>query len=328
MPRLPLPLAVLAGALMGLALAGCDGQLEGDFTPRLVVSATLGAGEPLPPVSISRTSPLLEVYDPEAVAVRDARVTVTLLAPDGSDETMYPYEIHGTVYIPLADPTNPPIALPGRTYRLDVDAGETLRAVTTVPPMVDLVQGPADRVVYGEGQGPEFRIRQSSTAERQAAFVASTLALGAADFVTVTIDGETRYRSIPDASRFLPVPVYRRFLDCEDQAAGTILCGEDPSQARAGTSPVINEESYIDLGDGTLLVQVPFLAFGFYGPYRITLTLLDAALQDFVQTQAIQGGGTTLSPGEIPNVTSNVEGGVGVFGSYAQVSVETTLAAR
>ncbi len=331
-----LPLAALALALGTLALgtlAGCDGQLEGEFNQKLVVSANLGTDEPLPPVSLSESSPLLEPFDPSALVVRDAEVTVTLLAADGSDEEVYAYAFQegrmttsDDLYVPVALPR--PVVLPGRTYRLDVRARETLTATTTVPARLEVVQAPGDRVVYGVGQGPEIRIRQSSAAGRQAAFVASTRALAAADFDEVAVEGETFFRSVPNAERFLPVPVYQRFLDCEPEAAGTILCGDDPGDARTGTSPVINEGSYVDLGDGTVLVQVPFLAFGFYGPYQVSLTSLDRALQDFVQTQAIQGGGTTLSPGEIPNVTSNIQGGLGVFGSYSQVTVNTAIAER
>lgn len=318
--------------LVGLgALAGCDGQLEGDFTPRLVVSANLGAGQPLPAITLSETSPLLEPYDQAALAVRDARVTVTLLAADGTDQETYAYAFNsstGTYLLGIGASSAVPTVLPGRTYRLDVQARDVLTATTTVPALVEVIGDRSSEVVYGVGQGPEIQIRTAPrVGGRQAAFVASTLALAPAEFETVRQEGETVYRSIPD-SGFLPVPVYQRFLGCEAEGSGTILCDSDPSQAQTGTSPVINEESYISLGDGTALVQVPFLAFGYYGPYRITLTSVDAALQAFVQTQAVQGGGTTLSPGEIPNVTSNVEGGVGVFGSYAQITAETTVRQR
>ena len=72
-------------------------------------------------------------------------------------------------------------------------------------------------------------------------------------------------------------------------------------------------------------MDLPWLAFGFYGPSEVTLVSLDDAFQDFVETQAVQGGGSTLSPGEIPNVTSNVTGGLGVFGSFAQQTVQLTI---
>jgi hypothetical protein len=326
MPRL----LVLLLALCVVA-SGCDGADGDEF------ASLLGAGERLPPVQLSETSPLLDVYDPSAAAVRGARVTITLLTPDGTDEQTTPYTADSVLQLGenqlglyLPDVEEPPMVLPGRTYRLDVEAeGQTLRAFTTVPATVELVEEPTGEVVYGIGRGPAFRITRTSTPGRQAAFVASTRALAPAEFRAFSIDGEIRYRSVPDPATFLPVPLYQRFFHCEPEEGGTILCDEDPlANAVVGTSPVINEESYIDLGDGTVRVQVPFLAFGFYGPHRISLVSVDAALQAFVETQVIQGGGATLSPGEIPNVTTNVEGGLGVFGSFSRVIVQTTLVER
>ncbi|MEM1117058.1 MAG: DUF4249 family protein [Bacteroidota bacterium] len=324
-----LRLSFLLGAV-ALVLAGCDGTVDDDFEPQLVVSAFLGAEEPLPPVSLSETAPLLDPFDPEAVAVSGATVSVSLLAADGSVETVYPYEAGPEVglYLPLSSLPFDLQVLPERTYRLDVTGpdGDVLTAETTVPPKYRVVEGPADEVPYGIGQGPEVRITESSTDARRAAFVGSTRALAADDYEAVIVDGETKYRSLNLPDRFRPVPIVQRFFDCVEEAGGTLLCDDDPTvDALVGTSPVINEASYIDLGDGTILVQVPFLAFGFYGPQRLNLVSLDVAFQDFVQTQTIQGGGSTLSPGEIPNVTTNVEGGLGVFGSFAREAVGTTL---
>lgn len=323
---MPRRLTVLLVAALAAVASGCDGTTDDDFSPQIVVSAFLGAGEPLPAIRLSQTLPLLDVYTPEAAAVGGAQITLTLLAPDGSDERAYPY-VPGRdpgVYVVQAGDVG---VVAGRTYRLDVVGpdGERLSATTTVPPDFDLLAGPEDEVVYGVGQGPEVQITRSSTPERQAAFVASTRALAPDEFEAVVVDGETRYRRQNLPGRYGPVPVYQRFFDCAE-ADGTLVCEDDPTDgAVVGTSPVINEASYIDLGDGTLLVQVPFLAFGFYGPQEITLLSLDAAFQDFLQTQAIQGGGSTLSPGEIPNVTTNVEGGLGVFGSYSRETVTTTI---
>ncbi|MGB3544161.1 DUF4249 family protein [Rubrivirga sp.] len=312
--------------LLALPLAACDGFNDDDFTADVVVSAFLGANEPLPPVSVTETSPFLEAYDPDAVGLGDAAVSVTLLAPDGSDESTVRYQPSPNrgQYVP----TDAATVLPERTYRLDVEfQGRQITATTTVPPTVEIVGDSEQSVVYGDGNGPGVRVTQSTRAGgRQAAFIGSTRALGASEFEEVTIDGETRYRSIPGTGALL-TPIYQRFLDCDLEDAGTLLCDEDPLQDDAviGTSPVINEASYIDLGDGTIRVEIPFIAFGYYGPYRLTLVSLDQAYQAFVQTQAVQGGGTTLSPGEIPNVTTNVEGGLGVFGSFARVVSRTTI---
>lgn len=316
---------VLLASLL-LAAVGCDGFADDDFTAQVVVSAHLGAGEPLPEIVLTESSPLLERYDPATLAVAGATVTVSLLAADGSVATAYPYvagDAPGTY-----TPATPADVLPQRTYRLDVRAGEhTLTAETTVPPALALVAGPAETSVYGEGQGPEIRVGRTSTAARQTAFVISTRALAPVAFEEVVEDGDTRYRSRPAAGTFGLTPPYERFLGCDAAEDGPgVVCDEDPREnAVVGTSPVINEAGYVDLGDGTVLVQVPSLAFGFYGPVSIRLVSVDAALEAFVESQLVQGGGSTLSPGEIPNVTTNVVGGLGVFGSFARVTVETTL---
>lgn len=306
---------------LAVGLAACDGYEDDAFTPQLVVAAQLGANEPFPDVRLTETSPFLARYDPADLGVAGAEVTITR---DGGDVLRYvPGGAAGT-YVP-ADPDA--TVAPGATYRLAVTVGERrLTAETTVPAALQIVEEPAEEVVYGVGQGPEVRVNKTGTAERQAAFVGSTRALEPAAFEEVTVDGDTLFRSVPGTG-FLPTPIYARFLDCEPEPSGTLLCGEDPraDDVVVGTSPVINEASYVDLGDGTLLVQIPFLAFGYFGPSQVTLVSLDPALQTFVQTQAVQLGGSTLSPGEIPNATSNVEGGLGVFGSFARVTERTRI---
>ena len=314
--------------VLALSLAACDGTLDDDLDPQIVVSASLGAGDALPTVYLSRVSPLLEPYDPGALTVAGATVTVTLLAADGSDEQTVEYiGGGGASYVPAERPT----VLPGRTYRLDVVAGQDrLTALTTVPRLVELVAPPPTSVALGAGQGPEVRVTRTSTPERPARFVLSTKALAPVSFQQVNVGGETRYRSVefsPDAPRYFPTPIYRRFLDCETEAEGTLLCEQNPDDVGigVGTSPVLNEDGYRDLGDGSIVIQVPFLAFGYFGPTEIQLTSIDQALEDFVEGQAVQGGGSTLSPGEIPNIETNVEGGLGVFGSFSRVTVQTTL---
>ena len=316
---------LLAGLALALGVAGCDGTVDDDFTTETVVAAFLGTGEPLPPVQLTRTLPLGEVYTPEAAATAGATVRVTLLGADGADEASYLYDAGDAVgtYLPLDEAAT---VLAQRTYRLDVALadGGALTATTTVPPDFDVLSGPPDTTVFGDGNGPQITISTSTTPERRAAFVAATRALAPFEFRRTERDGETRFVSQITEGLFPPVPIVVRFLDCEPDELG-LICDEDPTVAVTGSSPVINEASYIDLGGGELLVEVPFLAFGFFGPQELTLVSIDAAMQDFVQTQAIQGGGSTLSPGEIPNVTTNVEGGLGVFGSYSRELGETFL---
>lgn len=66
----------------------------------------------------------------------------------------------------------------------------------------------------------------------------------------------------------------------------------------------------------------PGLAISFYGPNRIIANAIDDNLYDFVRSQSIQQGGSTFSPGEIPNPLERIVGAHGVFGSYARISHE------
>ena len=321
---------LLLACALGLAtLAGCDATTVGDTSEQIVVSSTLVAGEPLSQVELTLTRPIDAVFDSEEARVTDATVTVSLLRADGTVEETVPYAYQGGIiasYRPVTD--TPPVALPGRTYRLDVTApgppARRLTAVTTVPEAIGLVAAPADRVVYQSAQGPSFVVTESERGDEKVVFLITVRSSDPLDFEAVQVDGETRYRSIPD-SGFDPVPIITTFAECEREAAGTLLCEENISDFNGGSSPLINQESYIDRGDGTLQVNVPWLAFGFYGPATVNLVTLDAALVDFLETQSLQFAPTTLSPGEIPNIVSNVEGGLGVFGSVAQVIVETTV---
>lgn len=58
----------------------------------------------------------------------------------------------------------------------------------------------------------------------------------------------------------------------------------------------------------------------FYGPNEVGVNVIDDTLFDLIRTQQTQQGvpDAGLGPGEIPNVIEHVEGGTGVFGSYAE----------
>ena len=325
-----LPPALGLACALGLAtLAGCDATTIGDTSEQIVVSSTLIAGQPLPQVELSLTRPIDALFDPEEARVEDATVTISLLRSDGSVEQTVPYVYQGGIigsYQPLAE--IPPDAIPGRTYRLDVTApgspARRLSAVTTIPETITTLSEPDEEVVYQAGQGPSFVVTESQRGGEKVVFLITVRSSDPLDFEEVRVEGETRYRSLPD-SGFDPVPIVTTFAECEREAGGTLLCEEDLSDFNGGSSPLINQESYIELGEGRIQVNVPWLAFGFYGPATVNLVTLDAALVDFLETQTLQFAPTTLSPGEIPNIVSNVEGGLGVFGSVAQVIVQTNV---
>jgi len=48
-------------------------------------------------------------------------------------------------------------------------------------------------------------------------------------------------------------------------------------------------------------------------------------MYDFLRSQSVQTGGSTLSPGEIQNIDYNVEGGIGIFGSMASDTIAVNI---
>lgn len=317
-------------AVVALAtLAGCDSTTLGSTEEQVVVSSVLIGGQPLPDVELSLTRPLGAVFDPQEARVTNAEVRVSLLDASGEVEESTDYVYLGGIiasYTPASE--RPPIVLPGRTYRLDVaipgSPARRLTATTTVPETIEVVEPPADEVAYQSGQGPAFVLSRSAPEDRKVVFLITVRSDDPLDFERVVVDGDTLYRSIPE-SGFGPVPLLVAFANCTVDSSERLLCDQDLVDFNGGSSPLLNQDSYIDLGNGTIQVNIPWLAFGFYGPANVNLVRLDDALIDFLETQTLQFAPTTLSPGEIPNIITNVDGGLGVFGSVAQVRVQTTV---
>ncbi len=320
---------VLFGLILSAALlVACD-STEGSFVPYPVVEAILEAGEPLPPVRLSRLGRFRDVYDDTTAALDGATVDVALVRADGTDEQVWRFAPQGVGRYAPPDPA--PTVVPGRTYRLRVLVAaasgvglDTLTARTTVPAHVELLEPPPAEVTYGEGNGPALRIARSSTEARRSVYLLASESLAPDEFEPVEIDGERRFRQRGLAGRFGLVPFLVTVLGCEG-ASGALVCDVDPGGAATGRTPLLNEDNYEILPDGSARVSVPYVTFGFFGPQEVTVYSLDDALVAYVETQTLQFAPTTISPGEIPNVTTNVENGLGVFGSLARAVGQTFL---
>jgi hypothetical protein len=289
--------AIVLLAVLGV-VAGCD-LAEEDFRPQLVVEGVLVAGESLPPIRLSQTAPLGATYSFEALAVEGAVVEVVRLAGEVRPGRTYPYEESDArpgTYLPISPDGVVPLARYRLTIRVPdalglVPAGAVARAETTVPDTFRVVEPPRDTVRYNPfGPVTELRVSPSAYPGRQAVYVFSIRALE------------------PEA--FGLTPTYAALLD-----------PEEAERVIEGTSPLLNEQNYGRNPDGTLTLEIPWLAIAYYGPNELTASALDDALFDYLRSRSTQFAPRTLSPGEIPEVLSNVENGVGVFGSAAQQTV-------
>lgn len=303
---------LLPALLVPLALAGCD-LSEDDFQPEVVVEATLVAGEPLPTVRLSTTGPIDAPYSFEAFALQGAEVRVELVGENGEDDEFFFYE---NVNVPENEGDFPgnyvPMelhrVLPERRYRLSVQVpdrpdlvppGEFIRAETVVPDTFRIVNSPPDTIRYDILRpSPAIDVTRSLNPDRQGIYIFSIEAL-APDVYGLT-------------------PTIASLLEDADDA--------DPADFIRTSSPILNEGNYDINPDGTLRLRVPWFAIAYYGPNRFVASALDDALFDFLRSRNAQFNPTTLSPGEIQGVLSNVENGTGVFGSLAQVQTTTFIA--
>ena len=258
------------------------------------------AGEPLGIVRVSRSSTVTRVYDFTSNAVRGADVRITRMDEGGAPDAEYVFttiDEEPGVYRP--DPNADLEVLAGRTYRLEVDVpgvSENVTSTTIVPGAFELIRASADTIQYqGAGQ-LELDVTRSFYPGRQSIFI----------FATESLDPRPE----------LLTPFYSDVTDGDE---------DDIEDLRITESPIINEANYDVNDDGTLTIKLPWIAVAFYGSNRLTANALDENMYDFIRTHTVQQGGSTLAPGEIPNVIDHVEGGNGIFGSIARSSFEVFI---
>lgn len=294
--------AVVAG-LMAVAwavvMSGCDAIDTSAVEQQPVVEAYLVDGDPLPPVFLSRTAPVNAGPGGQAPIV-GASVEIDRVG-DAGETISYREDADGT-YVP--DGTAP-VVQGGATYRLRVRLpdGVLLSAETTVPTGLQLVRSVNTESTFQSPQQPSFTVTRATVRDVPVVFIYTTVSL--LDFDGMSTDG----------LRAELTPFYADGFD-EDE--------DDPRDFRTNTSPIVNQANYDVNADGTITTDYPWIALAFYGDNEVGVSVLDRALYDYIRTQGAQQGG--LSPGEIPNVLDNVEGGTGIFGSYAQVTTTIRVA--
>jgi hypothetical protein len=128
---------------------------------------------------------------------------------------------------------------------------------------------------------------------------------------TFTTTSRFDFRGTPDSvlSGAL-TPFYR---DAYDPAEDSLV------SLRTTSSGLLNEASFERNADGTITVDLPWIAIAFYGPNAVSVNAVDDNYYDLLRSQDVQQGGGS-APGEIPNVIEHVDGGTGIFGSYVQAT--------
>jgi hypothetical protein len=289
------PLLLLSGSI----LSGCDATSTAP-TAEVVVEAYLEAGAPLGPVRLTRSVGVDAVYTPDRGAVAGAVVTVERLDAAGAVDARYAYApsaAEAGLYRAVDDAA---VARPRATYRLvaDVPDAGRLMATTTVPDTFSVVRLDNPTAVFQGPAQPSLTVTRSGGAGRQDVFVFTVTSL--LDAAGDDLVGEL-------------TPFYADVYDPDEEPIDDL---------RVNPSPVLNEANYDQNPDGTLTIDLPWIAVVFYGPNRTAINVLDDNYYDFLRTQQAQQG---ARPGEIPNVIDRVDGGTGLFGSYARAAVDVRI---
>ncbi len=289
-------LLVLAGMI---TVISCETYNQEEYEELVIVEAYAIANDRLPDVRIHTTTPAEDFFDPSETAITGANVQVVLLDESDQSEKVFDY---------FFSPAGNGIYIAGnrshrmqanRTYRLDIDFNdrpEVIRAYTTIPDQLTVLNEIADSVVYQSEEQLEIVIPQPQNNAQQQVYVFSIIS------------------DEPFAENL--TPFYLANFEDENIELDDVL---------VNSSGLINEGNFDINPDGTITLRFPWIGVAFYGENRIITGLVDRNLSDLVRSQEVQLGGSTLSPGEIPNLIYNIEGGIGIFGSMSTDTVSTRI---
>ena len=281
------------------SIVGCESYSQDDYEEVVVIESYAVANRPLPPVRVSKTVPAEIEYNFSDAAITNAIVQIVLLDENGDDEEVFPYQIaegNQRMYNPSPESKLHSV-LPTRTYRMDVnfnDRDEVIRAYTTVPDQVEIIGNVAQNLVYQSSEQLEILIAENERTQTQSVFVFSTVAQ------EPTIENLT--------------PFYRASVENGNVELIDLI---------NNASGLINEGNFQRNPDGTVTLRFPWIGVAFFGENLVITSSVDENLDGLVRSQQLQLGGSTLPPGEIPNLLYNIEGGIGVFGSLSSDTIAT-----
>ena len=285
-----------------IILTSCENYSQDDYQEYYVVESYLVANRQLPNLRLSTTSSINQSYSFEDVAVGGADVSIRLLQNDGiTIDRIFPYSSDSTgIYHSLEHHK----VLPQRTYQLHVslnNGADIITASTIIPETFEVLSEVLDTLVYQSTEQLEITISETSSFDDQSVFIFNTLA----------------QQPLPENL----TPVYFDFYSQEDGNEAEELLTEFSNTS----SGLLNEANFSVDTDGSVTIRYPWIAVAFYGDNKLVASTVDDNIYDFIRSASVQLGGSTLSPGEIQNVITRINGGIGIFGSMASDTIKTFI---
>lgn len=280
-----------------LFCSGCELYTQDEYEEYIVVESYLVANGTLPNVLLSHTTPIEEEYNFQDTAINGAEVQIRRLNADSSIIETFEYkQVNPGIYEPVLSHT----VLDEQLYELYIqtNSGETVKAQTYVPGNFETVNRDQikDGYVYQSEEQVQLKVTPSEYPGRQTFY-----------FFTVNVSADTDLKL---------TPFYADLVETQDA---------DTANFYINSSNIVNEGNYNQNQDGTISLNLPWISIAFYGRNTIIANAIDDNMYDFLRSQSVQTGGSTLSPGEIQNIDYNVEGGIGIFGSMASDTISVNI---
>ncbi|HKJ33985.1 MAG TPA: DUF4249 family protein [Balneolales bacterium] len=279
-----------------LVVISCQNYPQDSYKQQYVVQSYMVAQQHLPYVSVATTIKATSKFSFDSTGVNDANVSISLLDNSGNMVEHYPYI--RTNYPGIYRPAVVRLVKPRRKYQLHItfpNNSDVINAYTTVPDTFHHVGSIPDTVTYQQKKPIVIRTTPSYYPGRQNIYIFTVLAA--------------------DTSESLLTPFYLNRVKNNQNVYS--------SEFAKNSSGIINQDNYTLNSDGTLSLNFPWIGVAFYGDNKLVTNAIDDNLYDFIRSQSVQTGGSTIPPGQIQNIINHVQGGIGVFGSIASDTVST-----
>jgi hypothetical protein len=286
-----------------MLLSACETATQNNYKQYYVVESYLVANRQLPEVRLSTTNPINNVYSFEDVAVANAEVQIRLLQKDNStiDEVFtYSSDSAGIYHANLGHKVEP-----DRTYQLHISlngGSDIITASTTVPESFEVISEVLDTIVYQSTERLEITLSKTSSFTNQSVFIFNTL-----------------------AQQPIPKNLTPLYYDLYIQEEDSLEAEKRLAEFSITSSRLLNEANFSNNTDGTVTIRYPWIAVAFYGDNKLVASTVDNNIYDFIRSESVQLGGSTLSPGEIQNAITRINGGIGIFGSMASDTIDVFI---
>lgn len=278
-------------------ITGCGVYEQDDYRELVVLEAYAIADRPLPDVRLSTTATITEEYTFVDVAINDATIVLTRLSSIGQPMEDFNYTRRTTGIYSASDQST--LVEAGARYRIQVQFDsreEKLTAETVIPQQFEVLSEVNNSYVYQSEDQLEILLTATESDANQNVYVFNTIA--------------------QEPSLENLTPFYASAVEDGDTDIGEFF---------NNSSGLINEGNFEINDDQTILLRFPWIGVAFFGENAVVINSVDSNLADLARSEELQLGGSTLPPGEIPNLIYNVEGGIGVFGSIASDTLITNF---